>query len=208
LLIGVGGLSGAGKNYCVNVLKDMLTEQGKTLKLYAFGDKVKELCAHVTNTNIHLWYEDELKDVDCPLLAFIYCNDAEFFEYTQKSRDACKPRSMRWWMQNYSDWLKIVYNHPNVFVDHIVNELEWDKKDSQPDVQIVTDVRYQSELEAVKKLGGHCVYIYNPEMKLLDKHYHNSEQMVKEDFDSVILNVKHKTSLEAIKGQWEEIIDG
>lgn len=213
MLIGIGGLSGVGKDHCTNVLTKLLDERGIKWKKYAFGDKVKELCADCTNTNLKLWYESELKDEGCHLLAVKWCNNNEFIQHCVDMGFTidCQ-RSMRWWMQNYSDWLKIKFNHPTVFVNYVTTYLVFDKtrllKELQPEVQIVTDVRYKAEVEALGRMGGRSTYILNPEMPLSDKHKHNSELLTKLSFQHVIVNIAGKTCEEAIKQQWEEIIDG
>lgn len=204
MLISISGLAGSGKNHIVDVLSENLLKS--TCVYFAFADYLKELCMIITNTytQSELWYEAALKDVPREELSIQNCNDREFKVWcVLKGYNFCESKSPRFWLQEYSDFIKYQHKNPDIFVDRVVDELK--DYDLDRHSAIVTDTRYPAELEALKKLGAITVYVENSDLELSKKHKHSSEQLRKEDCEYVVYN-SYTTSVDDLIGQWKEIL--
>lgn len=229
----VGGKAGNGKDHCVSILTRYLEKQGKKLYQTAFADHLKQQCCNVTGVALHMWHMDKtVKNKDNSALRVINCRDAFFKAWCLDNKHSLDvPRSMRWWMQYYSDYKKEKHGSDYYIayaVDNIYNALET----SKPDYVVLTDARYPAEVWNFMNLptilnGDYkadrfaSVYVHNPDNVVgtipenVAVHQHNSEhslrsheseQLGQEAFQHVILNT-YSTRDEAILEQWKEILN-
>lgn len=213
----VGGKAGSGKDHCVSVLTRYLESQGKTIFQTAFADHLKQQCCNVTGIPLHMWHmPSEIKQKDNSALRVVSCSDKFFQSWCVDNKHSVDvPRSMRWWMQHYSDYKKEKHNkyyYIEYALDNIVEQVEI----SNPDFVIVTDARYATEvwnfMNLPTSLNGDfksgrfaSVYVHNPENIILGEQ-HTSEQLGQEAFQHVILNT-YSTREEAILSQWKDILN-
>jgi len=217
----VGGKAGSGKDHCVSILTNALEKQGKTIFQTAFADHLKQQCCNVTGIPLHMWHmPSHIKQKDNSALRVVNCQDKFFISWCVDNKHSVDvPRSMRWWMQHYSDYKK-ERHHSDYYIDYTQDVIFTQCKNSNsnpPDFVIVTDCRYYNELKAIaetkmvldgcyvdEKTFPYFVYVHNPENIILGEQ-HNSEHLGQEAFQHVILNT-YSTREEAILEQWREIL--
>jgi len=205
----VGGKAGSGKDHCVSILTNALEKQGKTIFQTAFADHLKQQCCNVTGIPLHMWHmPSHIKQKDNSALRVVNCQDKFFISWCVDNKHSVDvPRSMRWWMQHYSDYKKAKHGD-NYYIDYVVDNIQDVLVTSKPDYVILTDGRYARELSAISDIavldGFAAVYINNPENIILGEQ-HTSEQLTQEAFQHVILNT-YSTREEAILEQWREIL--
>lgn len=213
MIVSLAGKSGSGKDYCATVLEQLLRDSPDSymfdtfsVQRYAYANNLKEMCYQVTGFKQHKrWYWPEYKDRIYKHLSLNNCTNEDFVQWVTKrtysSEEALRqqmlrPRSPRWWMQNYSDFLKTIHGE-RYFVTLLMQQLM--NESWQVNYQIITDMRYL--VESV----GHTVWVENPDNKLSEKHLHNSEQLTAKDCSYIIHN-SYTTSSEDIQQQWKEIL--
>jgi len=205
----VGGKAGSGKDHCVSILTKFLEASGKTIFQTAFADHLKQQCCNVTGIPLHMWHmPSSIKQKDNSALRVVNCQDKFFVSWCLDNKHSVDvPRSMRWWMQHYSDYKKAKHGD-NYYIDYVVDNIQDVLVTSKPDYVILTDGRYARELSAISDIavldGFAAVYINNPENIILGEQ-HTSEQLTQEAFQHVILNT-YSTREEAILEQWREIL--
>lgn len=222
----VGGKAGSGKDHCVSVLTRFLEASGKIIFQTAFADHLKQQCCNVTGVPLHMWHmPSEIKQKDNSALRVVNGNDKYFVSWCVDNKHSVDvPRSMRWWMQHYSDYKKAQHGD-NYYIDYVVDNIQDVLVTSKPDYVILTDGRYARELSSIFDIahnvydsavleGFAAVYINNPDnvvgvipenIILGEQQAHTSEQLTQEAFQYVILNT-YSTREEAILGQWLDIL--
>jgi hypothetical protein len=203
----VGGKAGSGKDHCVSILTNALEKQGKTIFQTAFADHLKQQCCNVTGIPLHMWHmPSSIKQKDNSALRVVNCRDKFFVSWCVDNKHSVDvPRSMRWWMQHYSDYKKAKHGD-NYYIDYVVDVIQEQLEISKPDYVVLTDCRYLSELQQYINIpNAYSVYVNNPENIILGEQ-HNSEHLGQEAFQHVILNT-YSTREEAILGQWKEILE-
>jgi len=103
-------------------------------------------------------------------------------------------KSPRVLMQEVGDKMREV--HPDIWVKHVINHV-----DAISDADfVISDVRYRSEFDAIKALGGEVWSVRRPDGPKIKTKDHISEtelQTIPDDFfDNIIVN---KTISEALK---------
>lgn len=218
----VGGKAGSGKDHCVSILTRYLEGLGVSLFQTAFADHLKQQCCNVTGIPLHMWHIPHIKSNDNSALRVVNCADKFFVSWCVDNKHSVDvPRSMRWWMQHYSDYKKQKHGD-NYYIDYVVDVIQEQLEISNPDYVVLTDCRYLSELQQSANIpNAYSVYVHNPDnavgvipenIILGEQHTsvssfqsHNSEQLTQEAFQHVILNT-YSTREEAILQQWKEIL--
>ena len=144
-LVGVIGAQGAGKDFIMNLLQSRLIHQHRYIMSTVrcrFADALNEAVAPILGISGKELQDRELKEKP----RFIFDNPKRVTARTWSSRDVQKEvgRLLR----------------DNLGKDVFVNAL--DRKYSNPSaILLISDLRYQNELDWVREQGGKIVYIHN-----------------------------------------------
>lgn len=212
LIIGLHGKRRVGKDTAADYL---VREHGFTK--IAFADKLREECAELSDQP-DLFFKDyeQYKDTDHPDLAIIFmslCTKWKFIakgfavycSHKFKNFDEVAPRSPRWWLQNYSDFVKQKYG-----ADVWINK--WISKVAMCDTSIVVpDIRYDNEASHVRAQPGFLgiVEIFRKGVDNDPTHNHNSDNRLSQQLvDDWIVNATNIAVYEScIKLSLEDLIE-
>lgn len=173
MIIGFLGRKRCGKDTAANVLiKD------KGFVRYAFGDPVKEVCRSMFCFNDEQLYGSKKEEVDpewniTPRKAFqvIGTDFAQYSIYKQMPELEAKVPRRTFWVNRFNKW----YN----------KELTLNKNLKV----VISDVRFQHEVDAIKKLNGIVVQI-SSNREVYDTHLSENELKIikKENIDYKLEN--------------------
>lgn len=147
MIIGLAGKTGAGKDTYMIAAKAELLKNRFSAVNDSFALGVKQMAASATGTSVERWSDPDFKRnyyIDMKTYRISHRND-----FTD---DAAERVSVRQFMQLLGDGVR----------EHI-NENHWTNRVLSyinPDVTtFITDVRYESEFNAIKRLGGKVFHI-------------------------------------------------
>lgn len=194
--VGVLGFAGAGKDTVAEMIRDQMLDQGKIVILERFAAPLKEAALKVFGPDFD---KREVKDVQIPVDDYLrwkmvdclqdcwlkYCQDVYWVDVFQtagyqmiKDSQQISPRQFQQWMG--TEVFRSI--RPDVWV----RRLKFPKAD-----QVVTDVRFENEIDVVDKL----IYVYNPRVNPnLD---HKSELLANEILD--VLHPKYGIKLRDLR---------
>jgi hypothetical protein len=133
LLIGIGYKARQGKNFVANYWKEAHPE----IKFYAFADALKEYCRDNHEALAARYYrEHQLHPMRHPLQ---WKEDPVYGCVTILQWYGCKKRE----------------TDPNYWVEVISQKI----RDEQPEIAVVTDVRFPNEADWIKLSGGYLVEV-------------------------------------------------
>jgi hypothetical protein len=133
LIIGIGYKARQGKNFVANYWKEAHPE----IKFYAFADALKEYCRNNHESLAQRYYrEHQLHPMRHPLQ---WKEDPVYGCVTILQWYGCKKRE----------------TDPNYWVEVISQKI----RDEQPEIAVVTDVRFPNEADWIKLSGGYLVEV-------------------------------------------------
>jgi hypothetical protein len=194
LLIGINGRKGSGKNTAGEVIQRWGMARGLNVHCRGFADKMKVSAMRSLGvpaaTNMHdaIILADELKEsgfinFEIPSLSYAQgITGREYLKYfgTEGHRDVFGPN---FWVDELLpigiDWRTQWYDDGGVF----------------PDIAVITDVRFVSEVERIHSFGGEVIEIHRPEMDTGDNHA--SEQPLPRKWITYV--IENDSSLEAFE---------
>lgn len=172
IIIGISGKKGSGKDTFASLLaNELLRKQGLKVTLKAFADKLKKCCAILSGQFDWIFYDQNSKNKKAGLLSMTNR------ELMQKFGDLTR-------QLDQDIWIKLA--------------LEPDTR-INPDVLIITDVRFRNEAKAIKDKGGILIRIESDRSEE-DSHISEIDLDSYSIFDFGIINNKD-TSLDNLKEQ-------
>jgi hypothetical protein len=142
MLIGFTGLIGSGKDTSANIIADALKSRGYVTHKDSFASSLKD-----ATSSIFGWSR-ELLEGDTPESRF-WREQADPFW----SNAFGKPVTPRWALQYVGTDIIRTHLHPEIWVDSLVS-----RSRSRSGITIISDVRFQNEISAIKK-NGYCFLI-------------------------------------------------
>lgn len=160
IIIGISGKKGSGKDTFASLLaNELLVKYNLKVKLKAFADNLKKCCAILSGQFDWVFYDQNSKNKKANILSM----------------------TNRELMQKFGDLTRQL--DPNIWIK-LVLQIH-DKKD--PDVLIITDVRFKNEAEAIKNKGGILIRI-NSDRSVEDNHISENDLDDYSKFDLVVTN--------------------
>ena len=171
MIIGIGGKKGSGKD----TLAKYLINNNNFIR-YAFGDPVKEVCRVLFDLSDEQLYGNKKDTFDEKLGV----HPRELFQKigTEFGRN---------YIHQLFPNLKIIKG--DLWVDKFNNFFENNKSVNI----VITDVRFDSEINSIKDKGGTLIYIKRPNENKDDNHL--SEIITESKFDIIINNNSTKNEL-------------
>lgn len=169
-IIGFLGRKGVGKNFVADITANLLS--GKSVEMGAFADPIKDYCANVLGVDRALLYGND-NDKNTPTK---YRWDDMPGWIQEKMGRKSGPMTVRHVMQVFGTELNREIWSRSIWTDAMKRTI--DRKN--PDYFLVTDVRYQNEVDAVQSWGGKVWKITGPQRGGDDakKDVHSSETEV------------------------------
>lgn len=150
VIIGFAGKKGSGKNFAASVVKQLALDEGFTVEEIAFADPLKAMLKHGLGLT-----DDQLNNQDL--------KNVIDMRYHQT------PRQM---MQSLgTDWGRYLVSH-DIWLVRMRQRIA----ESNADVILVTDVRFDNEADLVRSLGGYIAEIIKPVGLDDDVDNHESEK--------------------------------
>jgi hypothetical protein len=146
MLVALNGAKGSGKDTVASILIE-----GYDFKRLAFADKLKESAAAIWNIHPSTW--DGLKNLEH--------SDVSIRIFGGKIRAKV---SVREFLQRYGTEAHRDVFGKDFWVDHALKGI------NPNDNIVITDCRFENEIERVKSLGGVVVRIIRDELSLNDNH--------------------------------------
>lgn len=160
IIIGISGKKGSGKDTFATFLEDKLvTKYNLKVVHKAFADNLKKCCAILSGQFDWVFYDQDNKDKKAGLLNI----------------------TNRELMQKFGDLTRQL--DPDIWIKLALN---LDFK-SEPDILIITDVRYKNEAKAIKDRGGILIRIKS-NRSVEDCHISETDLDNYTDFDLEIIN--------------------
>ena len=160
IIIGISGKKGSGKDTFATFLEDKLvTKYNLKVVHKAFADDLKKCCAILSGQFDWVFYDQDKKDKKAGLLNI----------------------TNRELMQKFGDLTRQL--DPDIWIKLALN---LDFK-SEPDILIITDVRYKNEAKAIKDKGGILIRIKS-NRSVEDCHISETDLDDYTDFDLEIIN--------------------
>lgn len=164
-ILGFLGVKRSGKDTCGEYLKS-----NYGYERYAFGDPVKEICRNMFNLSEEQLFGDKKEIIDprwnlTPREMFqrVGTKLGQYDFNNLFPESLLKPRTL--WIYLFRLWL--------------------DK--NKPKRVVITDVRFQHEIECIEEMGGDIINIVNPTIKSSDNHLSETEQLdLRGDYKKII----------------------
>jgi len=178
LIIGFGGAAGHGKSTCSNIAEQWFLENGYSVKVISFADKLKEVCK--------IMFRLSEKDLNTQIGKSTYRNHIRTTprEIMQKfGTEVCREGIIRH-LPTFSEGGRTIWTW----------NVERDILECPADVILIPDVRFPDELQMLRNFG--CIFINvirEHEVATDDKH---SSETGLPDADYVIMNDGLMTDLE------------
>lgn len=132
IVIGLGHKARQGKDYVSNYMKEALPS---LVTLYSFARELKLYCKEHHNELLAQWQlANQTKQIPA-------CKDDPIYGYT---------RILQWYGTDIAR-----KENPNHWVDAVAERI----KSEDPEIAIITDVRFPNEAEYVKENGGYTVEV-------------------------------------------------
>lgn len=176
IIVGLHGKRGVGKD---TVADHLVSEYGFTK--IAFADSLRECCAKAWDVPVETFTDRETKELDNENLSISMCTDMGFIVYSGEKllqagmRYRVAPRSPRWILQNYADYLKKVHGEL-LFVTMVANKILAAK-----DPVVVSDVRYDFEADFLLSLHS-CIGVLEITRVGFSIEDHSSDQQLPNKF--------------------------
>lgn len=150
VIVGFAGKKGSGKNFAASVVKQLAIDEGFTVEEMAFADPIKAMLKHGLGLTDKQLNNQDLKNVID-------------MRYHQTPRQMMQSLGTDWgrYLVNFDIWL--------VRMRQRIAE-------SNADVILVTDVRFDNEAHLVRSLGGYIAEIIKPVGIDQDNDNHESEK--------------------------------
>lgn len=167
VLIGIVGIKRSGKDTMADYI---INNTDKQFIKYSFADPIKELCRMLFGFNQEQLYGDQKEEVDenwgvTPRKVFQVIG-TDLFRDTLPEK--CKELS---YLKN-TFWIK---------------QFEiWYEKNREKNI-IISDIRFQNELDVIKKMGGIIIYVIK-KSSVTDSHISEQMKVNTDDCDIVIGN--------------------
>ena len=179
MVFGVMGKKRSGKDTIADLLVNTYN-----FERYSFAIPIKEGCKHLFGFTDEQVYGD-LKDVVdynwgiTPRVA-LQVIGTEIFQYDlHKHIPELKSVGRAHWVKRFEMWYNdkiIIENEMNNFVDdgtfHVV----------------IPDVRFQHEIDGIRKVGGKIIKVVRPSLNFVDEHPSEMEQELITDIDYIVVN--------------------
>ena len=150
VIIGFAGKKGSGKNFAASVINQLAVDEGFTVEEMAFADPLKAMLKHGLGLTDEQLNNQDLKNVI----------DMRYHQ---------TPRQM---MQSLgTDWGRYLVSH-DIWLVRMRQRIA----ESNADVILVTDVRFDNEADLIRSLGGHIAEIIKPIRIDTDTDNHESEK--------------------------------
>lgn len=131
ILIGLGAKARQGKSYVANYMQEAV----KSIVQYSFAEELKKECKAKHDELLPLWQAaNNTKDVPV-------CKEDPIYGYT---------RILQWYGTDV-----IRKRNPNHWVEKVAERIQKE----QPEIAIITDVRFPNEAEFIKANGGYLVEV-------------------------------------------------
>ena len=179
LIIGFGGEAGHGKTTCANIAEAWFLENGYSVKVISFADKLKEVC------KIMFRLSDKDLNTQIGKSTYRYNLRTTPREIMQKfGTEVCREGIIRH-LPTFSEGGRTIWTW----------NVERDILESTVDVILIPDVRFPDELEMLRNFGCIFINVIRSQQVDTDKQKHSSETGLP-DADYVIMNDGSMTELE------------
>lgn len=179
MVIGVQGYKRSGKDTIADHLVNSYN-----FERYSFANPIKEACKHLFGFTDEQVYGD-LKDVVdynwniTPRYA-LQIMGTEIFQYDIQERiPELKVIGRTHWVKRFEMW----YNDQLI----LQNEMNNFENDGTFHV-VIPDVRFQHEVDGIRKVGGKIIKVIRPGLPLNDAHPSEMEQNAITDIDYIVMN--------------------
>ena len=157
MLLGLAGAAGAGKDTCAQLLVTSGFVQ------LAFADALRDEVAEAWRVDLAMLVDRGTKEWPIPALATGNCLDARFVHrMLELGYSPTEPRSARWVMQRWGTDYRRALDGDAYWIDHALQRLMRLRGQGHARV-VITDVRFDNEVQAVRALGGACVQVLRPD---------------------------------------------
>lgn len=155
MLIGLTGRPLAGKDTTAHILA------AAGFVSIAFADALRAELSWAWSVDPRLFTDRETKETPTDALAIQLCRDAGFLRLAAaQGWHAGAPRSPRWLMQRWgTDYRR--GQRPDYWVMRVDHWVHAQRLAGRKQL-VITDVRFQSEAEAIHRLGGWIVRVHRP----------------------------------------------
>jgi len=203
MLIGISGKANTGKDTICKLLQEMYPE--KFFQNRKFSKKVYEIVSILTKIPVEELMKRENKEsLEVPSTWWYFINDLKFkFPYNEfkgsKLVEDCtlvKPK-VREVLQTIGTDIFRSYNS-NIWVDLLLEDYNPNKHN-----EIITDVRFDNEAAAIRKLGGLVIKI---ESDRATPSKHISEKGISDEYVTHTIINNKETSLKDLKEQLWKIL--
>jgi hypothetical protein len=202
-LIGIAGKSGAGKDLTAKIIKGLsITTSDNVLPILrrlSYKDD-----AFVDSKYSIKKFSTPLKQMVCILLG---CTMEDLEDHVYKKQYL----GNEWGNITPRYVLEILGTdiarkiHPNVWVNSLFLEYDSFKELGIQKYQIITDVRFKNEVEAIKDRGGIIIRIERPDLKYQSNHYSQTALDNYTDWDYVIKNTSLEELIHKVEIMWRTV---
>lgn len=186
-IVSISGRKGSGKSE----IAKLLVEKG--FEKISFADYLKELVCSLYNWNLfrmgELLYKEEILTIPV-FWNKTKANELEAILNIKKNALFVNDKTFLTRRQaiQYIGTEVLRRLDINFHVDNLIKRIQPDKK------YVLDDVRFPNELEAMKRIGALCLFIFRPGN--FEYSNHSSEiSLLRSDFEHVLINDKSKTAL-------------
>ena len=179
MVIGIAGKKRSGKDTIADHLVGCYN-----FERYSFANPIKEACKHLFGFTDEQVYGD-LKDVIdhnwgiTPRLA-LQIMGTEIFQYDIQDRiPELKSIGRSHWVKRFEMW----YNDKLILENEINNF-----QDDGTFHVVIPDVRFQHEIDGIRRAGGKIFKVVRPNLTFEDTHPSEMEQDAITDIDYIIIN--------------------
>lgn len=184
-----------------DTLIDLLVKDGLDVARVAFGDLLKEECAHDLATDVFTkedllgFFHSDAKDQPMPGLAIVELPEGQYARFLLRTRTepdpmkfANEPRTPRWHLQQYgTNFRRDHLKNPDVWLDAGMKVIE----NTEAEIIVVSDLRQRNEYSALVLEGASMVRLHRmwniPGVD--DAPYHVTDlDLIGHRMDAVVLN--------------------
>lgn len=182
LIIALTGRPDVGKDTVADFLSP-----GHAFNRIAFADKLRSEVAEAWRIDQRMLTDRATKEWPLPALSVGMCSDTAFIRWMAAAEEnLTEPRSARWVLQHWADFQRRLV--PDYYAMVVARQLgRWIGLGRCR--AVVTDLRFDVELNMLRSLGAHVVRVHRPDAAALpaETAQHNSEQhhMIPADYDLV-----------------------
>lgn len=211
LIFGLAGQKQCGKNTTAKFMRERFEEnyplvfgqQNPVIARpmeYAFADSLKHICRVLFGLTPEQCYGTDSEKNQEVARWEIFSEEIRA-KYKKNKMSALSARQI---LQVFGTDICRRFLYPNIWVDCLLRQIE----ESKANVILITDIRFQNEVEAIQGVGGKVIRIYRDMPDTGDLHASEQELVSIPDdkFDHVIPKEKN-TTLDVLRQSVFEIVD-